>query len=319
MSNKRVLRYLAPNLITGLSLTFGMLSLAETMRGNYASAAWFIIYATFTDRIDGFVARAVRGTSEFGVQLDSLADFLNFGVAPACLMYASLGTSPHLPFRSGPGLYLLLAACGCWILAAAFRLARFNITEDVPSPVRMGIFFGVPTTLAAGTLIIWYLALYKYAPPGPSFPELARPFGGMKLLSPLVDVEVPIGVWRYMPAIMLVGAYLMVSSLRMPKLGLMRSRLATGVVFTLVLSGMLCGFLRVFPEYMFWMPTLWVVVFLIWGALSPAARKIKPPPMFPRVDPLPGEEPRRPEDDPLPDREPTAGGDAHDPSLRSPL
>jgi CDP-diacylglycerol--serine O-phosphatidyltransferase len=162
----------------------------------------------------------------------------------------------------------------------------------------MGIFFGVPTTLAAGTLIIWYLALYKYAPMGAVFPLLDEPYGGVRL----VDVETPIGVWRYMPVAMFVGAYLMMSSLRMPKLGLMRSRLATVVVFAMVISGMTCGALRIYPEYMMWMPTTWVVTFLIWGQLSPAARAMRPSPVFPSVDPPPGKEPVRPEDDHLPER-----------------
>lgn len=308
MTYKRALRYLAPNLVTTISLAFGMLSLAATLRADYELAAWLIIYATFTDRIDGFVARAVRGTSEFGVQLDSFADFLNFGVAPACLLFASLGSSPLLPFAAGSSRYILMAACAAWILSAAYRLARYNISEDVPSPLRMGIFFGVPTTLAAGLLVVWYLALYKYAPPGDEFPRLAESFGGARL----VDAETPIAVWRYAPVVMFIGAYLMSSSLRMPKLGLMRSKVASALVFTAALAGTVCGILRIYPEYMVWPPTLWVVTFLIWGQLSPAARRVKPPPVFPPVDPPPGQEPVRPEDDPMPE---TAATDSSGPKL----
>lgn len=297
MNYKRAMRYLAPNLITTFSLIFGMLALSEILHANYQMAAWYLIYATFTDRLDGLVARAVRGSSEFGVQLDSFADFLNFGVVPAYLIYASVGQSRLLPFHEGASHYLLMAGCGFWVLAAAYRLARYNITEEVPGPVRMGIFFGVPTTLAAGTLIIWYLALYKYAPLGPAFPYLDEPYGGVRL----IDVETPLAVWRYMPVVMFVGAYLMMSSLRMPKLGLMRSKLATAVVFTIAISGITCGVLRIYPEYMMWMPTTWVATFLIWGQLSPAARAMRPPPVFPTVDPPPGKEPVRPEDDHLPE------------------
>jgi hypothetical protein len=57
----------------------------------------------------------------------------------------------------------------------------------------------------------------------------------------------------------------------------------------------------VYPEYMMWPPTLWVVTFLIWGQLSPAARAMRPPPVFPSVDPPLGREPVRPEDDLLPE------------------
>lgn len=296
MSNKRALRYLAPNLITTFSLLFGMLSLAATMRGDYASAGWFVIYAVLTDRLDGLVARLVRGTSDFGVQLDSFADFLNFGVAPACLIYAALGSSPVLPFRDGFPRLILMAACAFWVLAATFRLARYNITDDVPSPLPMKIFFGVPTTLAGGLLIIWFLACYKYAPEGAVFPARPEAFGGARLFG---DIETPVVVWRYFPVPMFIGAYLMASSLRMPKLGRIQSKGAAIFVYVNVLAGSICGFARLFPEYMVWMPTSWLALFLIWGQLSPAARSLTPPPVFPPVDPLPGREPRRPEDDPL--------------------
>src|SRR5688572_25030282 len=104
----RALRYLAPNLITALGLCFGLLSLAASFEGRYDDAGWFIIYAVLTDRLDGFVARLVRGTSELGVQLDSLADFLTFGIAPAVLMFSSLGGEHGVAsFQTGAGRYVL--------------------------------------------------------------------------------------------------------------------------------------------------------------------------------------------------------------------
>jgi CDP-diacylglycerol---serine O-phosphatidyltransferase len=299
MSGTRALRYLAPNLITTANLVFGMLSLAATARGDFVSAGWFILYSVLFDRLDGFVARLVRGTSELGVQLDSFADFLNFGVAPAFLVYVSLGNSPALPFTAGWPRTLLLVACLAWVLAATFRLARYNITtEESPEPDALKIFFGVPTTLAGGLLITWYLSFYKYGPPGEIFPALPESFGGMRLFG---DLETPVEVWYYIPVAMLVGAYLMASSLRVPKLGLMRNRVATVFVFLNVFAGYVCGLARMYPEYLIWPPSIWLVGFLIWGQLSPAARRMRPPPIFPPVDPLPGQEPKRPEDDMLPE------------------
>ena len=70
----RVLRYLAPNLITLSSMIFGLVSLWSSHNGDPALAAWMIIYAVLTDRIDGLVARALKATSELGMQLDSFAD-----------------------------------------------------------------------------------------------------------------------------------------------------------------------------------------------------------------------------------------------------
>jgi CDP-diacylglycerol---serine O-phosphatidyltransferase len=292
---KRVFRYLAPNLITAASICFGMLSLVAAYEGRHVDAGWLIIYAVLTDRLDGFVARLVRGTSELGVQLDSLADFLSFGICPAFLMFTALSAEPGLPFADGLGQILLMIACASWIFGATFRLARYNITTDVPGHPK--IFFGVPTTLAAGTLIVWYLALAKYAAPGdPMAPPTS--FGGLRLLG---DLTTPPEIWRWVPVILFVGGLVMASNLRMPKLGLMRSRAATIFVFANVFAGYAFGFIRVFPEYLVLPPTLWLVVFLVWGQLSREARRLRPPPIFPAVDPPPGAEPIRPEDDLLPD------------------
>src|ERR1041385_7290291 len=95
----RFFRYLAPNLITLSSMIFGLVSLWSAHTGNFPLAAWMIIYAVLTDRLDGLVARALKATSELGMQLDSFADFLNFGVAPAFLVLAYLSGRPDLPFH----------------------------------------------------------------------------------------------------------------------------------------------------------------------------------------------------------------------------
>lgn len=283
MSAKNLLRYLAPNLVTAMGLVFGLLSMAETLQGDYASAGWWIVYATLTDRLDGFVARLVRGTSELGGQLDSFADFMNFGLAPAFLIYVALSSSPVLPFTGGSGQLLLMLGCAGWVFAATFRLARFNITEDVESPLPAKIFFGVPTTLAAGVLVLWFLALYKYSPAGAVFPGLPEPFGGPKLIDYLAPgFEIPAAVWRYVPVVMLAGAYLMASSLRMLHLGPRATLPGTIIMYILIASGIIGGFGRIVPEYLVLPPLIWLVVYLIWGKLSPVAQRIVPPPIFPR-------------------------------------
>jgi len=292
----RAFRYLAPNMITAVGIIFGLLSLEASFRGRFDVAAWFIIYAVLTDRLDGFVARLLRATSELGVQLDSLADFLTFGLAPSVLIFASVGSSPRLPFHDGWGRMLLMAACAAWVLAACFRLARYNITPEEPEKPR--IFFGVPTTLAAGTLVIWYLCFLKYSPI--DGPVTAPAFGEVHLLG---SWHTPSTVWVYMPVAMFIGAFMMASNLRIPKLGLARSKFATAFVLSNVAAGYVCGFMRVYPDYMVWPPTMWVVTFVIWGQVSPRARRMQPPPIFPQVDPKPGQEPLRPEDDLLEDHE----------------
>src|SRR5215467_3117318 len=104
----RVLRYLAPNLITLSSMIFGLVALWSSHNGDPSLAAWMIIYAVLTDRLDGLVARAMKATSELGMQLDSFADFLNFGVAPAYLVLVYLSNRPDLPFHDGGTAHTLL-------------------------------------------------------------------------------------------------------------------------------------------------------------------------------------------------------------------
>lgn len=270
------LRYLAPNLITAASLVFGLVSLSAAHRGDWRLAGWMIIYAVMCDRLDGLVARRLKATSEFGVQLDSFADFLNFGLAPAFLIYSFLrlpnpATAAFaLPFDHGVGRAYLAGACAVWVLAAVFRLARFNVMAEDDVPTR--IYFGVPTTLAGGLLVIWFLALLKYSHPGDTF-------GGPKLLGG--SVVTPRGVWIALPGLMFVGAYLMASSLRMLKIGTAESKAITVFLLVNVVSGYVLGFAQLLPEYLVWMPSAWIVVFLIWGALAEEARDLKPRPLFP--------------------------------------
>src|SRR3954471_9578003 len=132
MASARFLRYLAPNLITLSSMIFGMVSLWASAHQDPALAAWMIIYAVLTDRLDGLVARAVKGTSELGMQLDSFADFLNFGVAPAFLMLVYLSNRPDLAYadHDSTAHTLLFVACSGYMLCAVFRLARYNVLSD---------------------------------------------------------------------------------------------------------------------------------------------------------------------------------------------
>lgn len=268
------LRYLAPNLITAASLVFGLVSLSAAHRGDWRLAGWMIIYAVMCDRLDGLVARRLKATSEFGVQLDSFADFLNFGLAPSFLMYSFLTVHPALGFDHGWHRALLIVACIAWVMGAVFRLARFNIAAEDGVPTK--IFFGIPTTLAGGLLIIWYLAFLKYADPAVSTIE----FGGAKIYG---SVHTPQGVWMWFPVAMLIGAALMASNLRMLKVGSFPNRAASAAVLVIVLGGYLGGFLRMYPELMVVPPTAWIVVFLIWGQTSAKVRGLEAPPVFPRA------------------------------------
>lgn len=280
MSATRLLRYAAPNLVTSLGMVFGLLSIVAAFEHRWADAGWLIVWAVLLDRVDGLTARLLKATSSFGVQMDSFADAINFGVAPSVLVYATLTSIPELGLSDGAGRVLLIGACCLWTLANVFRLAKFNvIAEDPAGGPKM--FYGVPTTLAAGTLAIWYLVLLRYSPLGASSGQ-AELMRGPALLG---DTMLPMSVWGYLPAAMLVGAFLMASNLPTPKLGRLGSKALTIFVVGNAAAGFVCGFARVLPEYMALMPSTWLVVSLTWSVLSPRARTIPPPSFLPAEDP----------------------------------
>jgi len=272
LASARFFRYLAPNLITLSSMIFGLVSLWSAHNENWALAAWMIIYAVLTDRLDGLVARAVKGTSELGGQLDSFADFLNFGVAPAFLVLTFLSKYPGLPFADGTAHTLLFIVCGGYMLCAVFRLARYNILSDDQVPTK--IFFGIPTTLSGGLIAIWFLLLLKY---DPAFTT----FGGAKLFGE--GFVTPVAAWKYFPIFVGVFGYLMASRLPMPKVGMTKNKVVSAFLLTLVLIGYVCGFAMHYPEICFWMPTVWSIMFLFWGQASREWRAMYPPPLFPKT------------------------------------
>ncbi len=124
-----------PNLITLSSLAAGFISLVFTFQAQFEIAALIILAACFLDGLDGRVARLLGVGNAMGVELDSLADVVSFGVAPGFLLYAL--DLRYLGVTGG-----MLSAL--YVLATAFRLARFNL--GTPS----GYFAGLPSTAAGG-------------------------------------------------------------------------------------------------------------------------------------------------------------------------
>jgi len=140
-------RTLVPNVITLLALCAGLtaIRLAVENRLEWAMAA--IVFAALLDGIDGRVARMLKGTSRFGAELDSLADFVNFGVAPALILYF---WGLHELKSAGWIAALVFAIC------AALRLARFNVMiEDPNRPAWAGNYFvGVPAPMGAIAVLL---------------------------------------------------------------------------------------------------------------------------------------------------------------------
>lgn len=272
----RILRYLAPNLVTMTGLIFGLMSMVATSEARFVDAGWLIIWAVMLDRMDGLVARTLDATSPFGVQMDSFADAINFGIAPSFLVYTMLTSVPALGFEEGFGRGLLLGACALWVLATVFRLAKFNVVAESEAPP--DVFLGVPTTLAAGLLVIWVLVLLEYTAPQTALGDPSA-FWGPRLFGGL---EFTLGAWSYLPAAMLLGAFLMASNLPQPKLKPKKQKLLTVIILVGASSGFLFAFMRFMPDYMALLPSTWLTVALVWSVVSPKARQIPSPPFLPK-------------------------------------
>lgn len=139
---KRSGQLLAPTMFTVGNMACGFYALLTASLGDFMSAGTAILAGIVFDLLDGRVARLVHGESKFGVEFDSLADFLNFGVAPGYMMYGL--------FLKDYGLPGGIAAFG-YVLCAAMRLARFNV-DAVEGKGSKTHFQGLPTPAAAGFL-----------------------------------------------------------------------------------------------------------------------------------------------------------------------
>jgi CDP-diacylglycerol---serine O-phosphatidyltransferase len=140
-------RTLLPNLITLLALCAGLTAIRMSVENRLDLALAAIVFAALLDGIDGRLARLLKGTSRFGAELDSLADFVNFGVAPALILYF---WGLHELKSAGWIAALVFAIC------AGLRLARFNVMIDNPNkPAWAGNFFtGIPAPAGAITVLL---------------------------------------------------------------------------------------------------------------------------------------------------------------------
>ena len=211
-SRKRIkdlpLNRIAPNLVTMFALSSGVTSIRFAMAGNFKIAVLCILLASVFDALDGRVARLLRGTSDFGAELDSLSDVVCFGVAPGLLMYFwALGASSPVGW-----IFALLVPVCC-----ALRLARFNsMLDDDPQPEYWKHFFvGLP---APGGAYIALLPIMLY------FHTENEVFRNGSLVE----------------AFLFVSAFLMAS--RLPTISLKHLRVPVRfVVFVLALAGFYAG------------------------------------------------------------------------------
>ncbi|MCC6477096.1 CDP-alcohol phosphatidyltransferase family protein [bacterium] len=164
------MRYLA-NILTGANLVFGVSGILMAVDGHPVLAAWLIVLAGVMDAFDGKAARYFGGSSDFGLHFDSLADVISFGVAPSILAYT-------VAFRDleWPGMFV----CILPVLAAAFRLARFNLGADEHSHD----YEGLASPAHAGLITTFVLMNYSL------WGEIGNSnyFAGLMLISALLMV-----------------------------------------------------------------------------------------------------------------------------------
>jgi CDP-diacylglycerol--serine O-phosphatidyltransferase len=219
---------MVPNVLTLLALCAGMTAIRFALNSNFQAAVYAIIVAGVFDGLDGRVARLLKATSRFGAELDSLSDFISFGVAPATVMYLWTMSALH---SVGWAIVLFYAVC------CALRLARFNTQLPAePAPAAAGYFTGVPAPGGAGLVVMPMFASFEW--------------GDWIARSP------------YLGAVWISGiALLMVS--RIPTLSLKKFRIPHRFVMpTLLGIGLLAAFATTAP----W-PTLFLVGILYLGSI----------------------------------------------------
>lgn len=236
------LRYSIPNGFTSLSLLLGLGSIVNSQLGDLEFAAWLIVWCGLLDTMDGLAARLLKATSDFGAEFDSMADLVAFGVAPGILVFNVGLELGGVEVDSGL-FWVLILACGTFVLAGAMRLARFNLGTSSPGH---GWFLGVPITAAGGGLLS----------------------SMMLVLIHHDDVASVLPLQHYLPIVMFVLAILMVSRLRFPKAVVRKSKIINTFQFVNIAAIFVCGIFRVFPEYLFGIGVFLLIAGIIAGRIS---------------------------------------------------
>jgi CDP-diacylglycerol--serine O-phosphatidyltransferase len=233
---------LLPNLVTILGLCFGLTSIRFAFDDRFDLAAGLLILAALVDGMDGLLARRLDAASPFGAELDSLSDFVCFGVAPALLVYHfALGGLGGLGWIAS----LFLAICCC------LRLARFNVSRDAPDPSIKGGFVGVPAPAGAMLAIL------------PVHLHLAG-------IVDLRDLPVVVAVWATAVGLMMVGRFRTISikTMRVSRDNAIWVLLAAAVVVGLMLTRLWLFAVGASALYL---------AILAWGAIT-QRRQAGPPP-----------------------------------------
>ena len=215
-------------------MLMGLASIFLAAEHDYVNAAWLILWGVLLDKLDGTAARLLDACSEFGVQFDSFADFVVFGLAPPSLVYFLLST--EATFQEGIPFLALASAIGFFVVSASVRLARFNIDTRADGNE---LFYGVPTTFTGAAVASAYLTWERHS-------------GG---LSP---------GWLCLLFLVL-GGLGMNCSARLPKLKLRGNAFRKGFVLVNIVGVYTLTAFRMAPEYLFVVCVVYMTSGLVWG------------------------------------------------------
>ena len=154
---KLSLRSLIPNLFTFISLTFGLTAIKFAIDEKWQMSVSLIVFASFLDNIDGKLARLLKTNSDFGVELDSLSDFISFGIAPAVVVYL---WSKSLFLEGSWAVVIFYAICSSSRLAK-FNLSNFDNKNDLK---KIKFFSGISTPAAAGLTLLPMMFYFRFSP-----------------------------------------------------------------------------------------------------------------------------------------------------------
>ncbi len=232
------LRYLPPNLATAASMILGLASIHLSTHGSFRMAAWCIVWCMLLDKLDGTLARLMRAQSNFGVEFDSFADFVAFGLAPAALIGQQALALPE--FAQGAGRVIVFVLSAFYVVMAASRLARYNITT---AALGDRLFFGLPSTLSGGLIASGYIVA-------------ARHLAGWAEVRSLAVL---------IPGVLLVNGCLMVTRFPLPKLRLGRARWWRWFQLANIVAVYLCASLMIVPEYLFLLSVCYAIIGSYYG------------------------------------------------------
>ncbi|MCS7151294.1 MAG: CDP-diacylglycerol--serine O-phosphatidyltransferase [Endomicrobia bacterium] len=247
--NKSLYLYLFPTIFTAANMFCGIYSIILCMKGNFIKSAWMILLGIIFDGLDGMVARARKASSLLGAELDSLADFITFCIAPMILVWQLV------MYKYG---FAGILVCFIFTFFGGLRLARFNTAVYNSGEYKIGHFIeGLPTPAAAGIIVSIVLLL------GISTAEYSLSKRYITFLLTLLP-----WMLNLLPGLVVMLALLMVTRLRYPKLNYLRlNQKVSFKMFSLILVAVLLIF--AYPE-----SSIFIIfsAYILWGVVEYLSR-----------------------------------------------